>query len=338
MSAAEESDRIALGPGGEFDLVRAFVEASGAAGRGPAGPGDDGAVLEVPAGEKLVATCDAAVEGIHFRREWLRWEAVGYRAMAAALSDLAAMAARPLGTLVSLLLPPELEADVVVALGGGVGACLRDEGTTLAGGDLSRSPGPVALDITALGAARRPVSRAGARPGHEVWVTGELGGAAAAVWDLSRSLEPDPGARRRFERPRPRIREARWLAERIELGAMIDLSDGLAGDARHVATASGVRLEIDLDAVPLASALLGYADERTALRIALAGGEDYELLIAARGGGLAELASDLQARLGTRLTRVGRVVAGAGVGWLSGGRPTPLDLSGFDHFPPGAGP
>lgn len=327
---------IPLGPGAEFRLVRAFVEAAAAPSPGLAGPGDDAAALEVPAGEKLVATTDASAEGIHFRREWMRWDAVGHRATAAALSDLAAMAARPLGVLVTLLLPPELEEDVVSALGLGVGACLREEEAPLLGGDVSRSPGPVIVDVTALGSAARPVTRAGARPGQGLWVTGELGGAAAALWDLSRSLEPDPRARRRLERPRPRIREARWLAGRAELGAMIDLSDGLAGDARHVAAASGVELEIDLDALPLAPGLRGYAEREAALRLALAGGEDFELLIAAPPGALEGMAAELEEAFGTALTRVGRVVEGEGVSWTSGGRPARLELSGHDHFGPRA--
>lgn len=338
MGGSGSGGGIPLGPGAEFRLVRAFVEATGAAGRELGGPGDDAAVLTVPAGERLVATTDASVEGIHFRREWMRWDAVGYRAAAAALSDLAAMAARPLGALVTLLLPPELEGDVVSALGSGVGAALREQEAALLGGDVSASPGLVVVDVTALGSAARPVSRAGARPGHELWVTGELGGAAAAVWDLSRSLEPDPRARRRLERPRPRIAEARWLAERAEVAAMIDLSDGLAGDARHLAVASGVRLEIDVDALPLAPILLGFAERRAALRLALAGGEDYELLIAAPPGALDAVAEAAERTFGTRLARIGEAVEGAGVAWTSGGRPLDLELGGYDHFAPPAPP
>lgn len=338
MSAAGPEGPIPLAPGGEFGLIRAFIEATGAVAAGLAGPGDDAAVLEVPEGERVVATTDASVEGVHFRREWMRWDAIGYRATAAALSDLAAMAARPLGVLVTLLLPPELETDVVVALGAGVGACLRDADTVLLGGDVSRSPGAVVLDVVALGAARTPVSRSGARPGQALWVTGELGGAAVAIRDLSRSLEPDPGARRRLERPRPRIREARWLAQRTALGAMIDLSDGLAGDARHLATASGVGLEIELEAIPLAPALRGYAERETALRIALSGGEDYELLVAGPEGALAELAAGLEAAFGTSFARVGRVIGGAGLRWLAGGRRASFEVSGYDHFGPWAGP
>lgn len=314
--------------------MRDFAEAAGASVEGLAGPGDDAVAIRLPAEEALVATADVSVESVHFRRAWMTWDAIGFRATAAALSDLAAMGARPLGVLITLLLPPELEREVVSSLGSGVGLCLREQDSSLLGGDVSRSPGPVVVDVMALGAANRPIPRSGARPGEELWMTGDLGGAAAALWDLSRSLEPDPGARRRFERPRPRIGEARWLCERTEISAMIDLSDGLAGDALQMAIASKVGMEIDLDALPLAPALLGYPERQPALRLALAGGEDYELLISAPSGALGGLAAQLERATGTPLTRIGRVVEGSGVRWISDDRPTLLELEGFDHFKP----
>lgn len=322
-----------LAAGVEFDLIRVFVDAAGASASLRVPPGDDAAALEVPAGESLVLTVDAAVEGVHFRREWLSWESVGYRAAAAALSDVAAMAARPLGVLVSLLLPPELERDVVVSLGRGLGECLRAHETPLLGGNVSRSPGPVALDVTAAGSTSRPVPRSGARPGDELWVTGSLGGAACALWHLSRYLEPAPACRRRFERPSPRLREAAWLAERAEVHACIDLSDGLGGDARHLAAASGVRLEVEVEALPLAEALRGYADRKTALRLALSGGEDYELLLAAAPGSVGAVCRRFEEELGTSLTRVGGVHEGSGVAWLdAGGRRLPEEPGGYGHF------
>lgn len=329
---------VPLGPGGEFDLIRAFVDAADARAELPIPLGDDAAALEVPPGELLVVGTDAAVEDVHFRREWLTWEAVGYRATAAALSDLAAMAARPLGVLVSLLLPPELERDVVRSLGGGVGECLRDHGTVLLGGDTSRSPGPVAMDVVVVGSAARPVSRRGAHAGDEVWVTGSLGAAAAAVADLSSGLEPDPRARRRLERPAARLREAVWLAERGVPEAMIDLSDGLAGDAGHLAAASGVRVEIDVDAVPVAEPLLGYGRREAILRLALSGGEDFELLAATRPGALDALRLEFQRAFRIPLTRIGRVREGRGVGWVEGdGSQVLVDLRGWDHFREGGG-
>ena len=137
----------------------------------------------------------------------------------------------------------------------GARAAAEGVGGTLLGGDLTRSPGPVILDVTVVGEAGTPVLRSGARAGMEVWVTGELGAAALCVMLLLRGDEPSPSARRRFAAPEPRIREARWLAERGVPAAMLDLSDGLAGDAAHLAAASGVAIVLDAAAIPIHPAL-----------------------------------------------------------------------------------
>lgn len=329
-------DWIRLGEGAEFDRIRAFADAVGATGpafQAVVPPGDDAVAFQLPSDACVVVGTDVAVEDVHFRRAWLRWEAIGYRATAAALSDLAAMGAEAIGVLVTLALPPELETPVYESIGSGVGDCLRLADAALLGGDVSQSPGPVVVDTVAIGRAERPVSRRGARPGDEVWVTGTLGAAATAVADWQAALEPDPRARRAFERPCPRLREAGWLVERCGVTAMIDISDGLAGDAEHLAAASGVGLEIDTAAVPLAELLEHYANRDLALRRALCGGEDYELLFSAPPDTPDERVRDFSNRFGVPLTRVGRVREGQGVRWLDGeGRPAQLDLHGFDHF------
>lgn len=330
--------RDRLGPGAEFDLVRRLVEAAGTGATGEGGeveegPGDDAAVLDPPPGERLVLSTDLAVEEVHFRRAWLDWATVGWRAAAAGLSDIAAMAARPMGLLLSAALPPELDHALLDDVGRGVGECLRAHGGVLMGGDLSRSPGPVVLDVVAVGSAARPVGRDGARPGDEVWVTGQLGAAAAAAADWQKGLEPDPRARRAFERPRPRTSEARWLAEEVRLTALMDLSDGLAGDAAHMAAASGVRLLLDLPRVPLADVLEEYVDRTAALRKGLGGGEDYELLLAAEPGSVGDAAGRFERAFGVALTRIGAVAEGRGVAWRDAdGREVELGTGGWDHF------
>ena len=325
-----------LAPGPEFDRIRSLV--STVAGLAPAaeqgrGPGDDAALVDVPAGETLVVSTDLSIEGVHFERAWLRWETVGFRAVTGALSDLAAMAARALGVLLSIALPPELDREVLDALGVGAGRALAEAGCSLLGGDLSRSPGPVVLDVVVLGSATRPVRRSGARPGDDVWVTGELGGAALAVRQWRQALEPDPRARRAFERPHARLAEARWLADEAEVGALIDLSDGLAGDAAQLAAASGVRVEIDATEIPLAPPLAEFSDRRAALRLAAGGGEDYELLLTVPAGALQPLRAAFESRFGARLTRVGEIRTGTGVEWKGPeGGPVDIPLTGFDHF------
>lgn len=323
-------------PGPEFDRIRAFIAAVRAASASvEIPPGDDAAVIRWPSDQSVVLSSDAFVEGVHFKRAWLRWEAVGYRATAAALSDLAAMAARPVGVLISLMVPPETEESMLVALGEGVGECLRRHETGLLGGDLAHSPSVVAIDVCAVGSSCSPISRGGASEGDEIWLTGAVGGAATAVRAWGRSMEPDPRARAAFERPTARIAEAIWLAEHADLTALIDLSDGLAGDARQIAAASEVRLRIDLDAVPLAPPLSEYANRDAALGLALAGGEDYELLFCSEEGSLETVRAEFERRFEIRLTKVGAVEEGEGVAWTSAsGASVPAGLDGFDHFAP----
>lgn len=325
--------RVLLGPGREFDLIRAFLareEALPDAVR--VGPGDDCAVLDAT---PLAVSTDLSVEGVHFRRAWLSPEEVGWRAGAASLSDLAAVAAAPVAVLVSVALAPEDAASGWgLRLVAGVEEAARQVGAALVGGDLSRSPGPAVVDVVALGKAEAPVLRDGAAPGDEVWVTGELGAAGAALALLSGGRHPPDGLRRAFARPEPRVREARWLVENAGLHALIDLSDGLAGDVGHVAAASGVAVELDASAVPLAASSEGVGlPPEARLRLALSAGEDYELCLVAPPGALGPLDAPFRGRFGLALTRVGRVRKGEGV-WLriGAGPPHRLEGSGFDHF------
>ncbi|MGZ8414924.1 MAG: thiamine-phosphate kinase [Gemmatirosa sp.] len=284
----------ALGPGREFDLVRAMLARWGDAAQGI---GDDAASLTVPSGERLVVSTDASIEGAHFRREWLTPEEIGWRAAASALSDLAAMAARPIGLVIAMALPDGWR-DEALAIADGIGAAARHAGAPIVGGDLVRAS-ELGLTITVLGATARPVGRDGARAGDALYVTGALGGPRLALRAWERGEVPGAAARARFARPVPRIAEARWLAGR-GARALVDVSDGLAADVRHLAVAGRVRIVIEEGRVPrLAGATP--AD-------ALAGGEEYELALAAPP----EL--DVEAftgRFGLALTRIGWVESAA---------------------------
>src|SRR5688572_18406006 len=223
-----------------------------------------------------------SVEGIHFRRDWLAPFEIGCRAASAALSDLAAVAARPIGVLVAVALPEADAGDFAVEVMAGVRSAAERAGGVVLGGDLTRSPGPVVVDVTVVGEAREPVLRSGARPGDELWVTGELGGAGVTVARLLREELPDPDALLRFTAPVPRCAEALWLKERGLPTAMLDLSDGLAGDATHLAAASGVSIVFDQDAIPTHPAVVAEASSPAdALAYATSGGEDYELCFTA---------------------------------------------------------
>ena len=316
-----------LGPGAEFDLVRRLAARWG---ERAAGLGDDAAVLEVPPHEKLVVSTDAFVDDVHVRRGWLSPREIGWRATAAALSDLAAMAARPIGIVVAVALPDDWRADVE-EIAQGIGEAAAHAGTHVVGGDTTRSA-TLALTVTVLGAAARPLMRGGARPGDRVWITGALGGPLAALRALERGAEPLPADRARFARPEPRIHEALWLAAHGATAA-IDLSDGLASDAAHLAAASDVRIVLDLERMPV-HLTTGAASSPTpdVLLDAAGGGEEYELLVTARGPFDTEEFAD---SFGIALTEIGRVEeadrTGAGVETRIGGaRVDPP--AGHDHL------
>jgi len=332
--------RISLGPGGEFDLIRRLLGPEEALSSGVLlGAGDDCTVLE----GGLVASTDLAVEGVHFRREWVTPEEAGFRATAAALSDLAAMAAEPLGVLLSMALDPSRAAEEAVLVQAGAQEACRKEGVQILGGDLARSPGGLLLNVVALGRSDSPVLRVGTEVGDEVWVTGMLGGSGAAVALLEEGRTLPGDLREAFARPRPRIREALWLAARVPLHGLIDLSDGLAGDAGHLAAASQLSLVLRAEAIPVHPALRGELqgalgpvsdDVPPPLHFPLEGGEDYELCFTAPPGTVEQWVDSFEESFGIPLTRVGRAVEGTGVFLESaGGGVTALKREGFSHFP-----
>ncbi len=319
-----------MGAGAEFDLIRDFLRGAptGRTAGVRVGVGDDCAVVN---GAGIVLGTDLSIEEVHFRRSWLRPEEIGYRAAAAALSDLAAMAARPIGVLTSLAVTPEDATAVAGEIMNGVRRAIEGLGGELLGGDLTRSPGPIVLDMVVVGEAAAPVTRRGAQLGDELWVTGSLGGSAAAVVAWMAGGEPHPAARAAFASPVPRTREALWLAERGIPRAMLDISDGLAGDAAHLAAASEVAAILERATIPLH--LAARIDGDAAVDLALRGGEDYELLFAARPGEVEAHLRDFTANFEAKLTRIGHVEAGTGVYIESGGGDRQeLKAWGFQHF------
>ena len=294
---------------GEFELLAALRERLPQLGaRVRLGSGDDAAVT-VPGGATATSV-DALVEGVHFRRESASLGLIGRKALSTALSDLAAMGAEPGEAYVVLGAPEGMGEDELLELGGGLAAVARETGTTLAGGDVSRAPA-LTLAVTVVGHAPRAedfVTRAGARPGDVLVVTGELGGAAAGLLLLEDpGLTGDEALRRRQLDPTPRLAAGKALAA-AGATAMIDLSDGLAGDAGHVAAASGALLVIDAAALPIAPEVAAVAAgaDRDPLELAISGGEDYELL-AALPPEAVDPARVALAATGTPLTVIGKV-------------------------------
>jgi thiamine-monophosphate kinase len=325
---------------GEFDLlakVRERLPPSGP--RVLVGSGDDAAVT-LPGGA-TATSIDALVEGVHFRREWSTPAQIGHKALAAALSDLAAMGAETGEAYVALGAPADLGEDECLQLVDGILALAAETGTTLAGGDITRAP-VLTLAVTVVGhaaAAEHLVRRGGARPGDALVLTGEIGGAAAGLLllerpELASAIDKTTAAhlRSRQIEPLPRLEEGRVLAG-AGARSMIDLSDGLGGDAAHLAAASGTGIRIGGATLPLQD---GVAEVASAagldpLRLAASGGEDYELLAALPPRRLDEAVAKIEKAGGAALTRVGDVVAGDGVAIrLRGG--VSVSAAGFDQF------
>jgi thiamine-monophosphate kinase len=316
VSEHDALGHLELGGQREFDVIRAMLDVWGPHAHGI---GDDAAVLTVPNGQRLIASTDAAVEGVHFRREWLTPREIGARAAAAALSDLAAMAATPIGLLLALALPqswlPEIE-----EVAHGVGEMAKRTRCPIVGGNLSRAD-VLSLTISVLGSAVAPLTRAGARAGDSLYVTGLLGGSVSALQALTRGTPVRAADRERFASPRPRLDEARWLAER-GASAAIDISDGLLADAGHVAAASAVAIELDPSRYPCVAGV--------SPSVAAWSGEEYELLVTFP----VNLHPDVDAfreRFGLPLTAIGRVTQGEGVRQRGSAVRVEFPL-GHDHF------
>jgi thiamine-monophosphate kinase len=304
---------------GEFDLLARIRERLPPPGpRVRLGSGDDAAVT-VPGGATATSV-DALVDGVHFRRGQASLRQIGGKALAVALSDLAAMGAEPGEAYVVLGVPADLDEDASLELVDGLIGVAEGTGTTLAGGDVTRAPA-LSLAITVVGHAIEPdllVTRSGARAGDVLVVTGELGAAAAGLLLLGRpgatsiSAEVEAALVSRQLEPRARLDAGRALAA-AGATAMIDLSDGLAGDAGHLAAASGVGARIDTTALPVAAGVaeVARASGRDPLELAASGGEDYELLAAMPPDRVDAAVTSLGADPG--LTPIGELVAGEGV-------------------------
>lgn len=282
-------NETALGPGAEFDVIRTLLERWGTL---AVGIGDDAATFAVPRGEQVVSSVDAAVEHRHFRRGWLSPREIARRAVTAALSDLAAMGSRPLGILSSLIVPDEWRSELP-ELADGIGDAVRDAGTVIRGGNIAAGS-ELSITTTVFGAAFKPLMRSGARSGDLVYLTGRIGGSGATLRRLLAG--EDAGIHRdRFARPTARLHEGQWLA-RAGATAAIDLSDGLLGDLRHLAAASGVGIEIDASRLPLVD---GVTAEQ-----GMSSGEEYELIVASP---ITLDTAVFERRFGIPLTTIGNV-------------------------------
>jgi len=331
------------------------------------GIGDDAAVVEPERHRADVLTVDALVEGIHFERAFVPPDAIGHRALAVNLSDLAAMGAAPRLALLSLALPPALPLADFDAIIAGVTSLAAQHRLHVAGGNLTRSPGPLMIDIAASGSVkpRQALRRNGARPGDDVYVSGTIGAAAAGLLMLAEkvstteklSTTEDTGdteehfvqkttassassvvessAARcvaRYLRPEPRVRLGLMLARNRAASACMDLSDGLSDAVYQVAEASGVGARIDADALPIdAAAHAWFASRGDPIADAITGGDDYELLFTVRPRTRSRLAAAMR-HGGVSLTRIGVCTEDRAVVLRRDARDVPLPRGGYRHF------
>jgi thiamine-monophosphate kinase len=304
---------------GELSLIAAIEHAlSARGGRVLRGPGDDAAVVRA-GGAVAVTSIDAIVEGIHFKLDTHSPADVGHKALAAALSDLAAMGARPGEAYVALGLPADFGEERALELVHAMEALAQRTGTTIAGGDVIQAP-ELQVSVTVTGWAdseKALVYRNGAQPGHLVGVTGELGGSGAGLLLLDEGERDGPLVQRHL-RPEPRLQAGAALAAG-GVSAMIDVSDGIATDARHIAERSGVEIVVDLEALPIAE---GVSDAL----LAAAAGEDFELLFTAPP----DRRDAIEQAAGLPVTWIGEAREGSGLRLLAaGGRA--VELTGYEH-------
>jgi len=305
-------------PVDEFDLIRWIRSQTGASPEVPIGAGDDCAALRLPEGKTVLVTTDMLVAGVHFKPEEATPRQVGHKAVARAVSDIAAMAGEAKAVVIAMAAARGTAAAYLKDLFCGMKAAADALGVQIAGGDIATGDLPLTLTVTVIGTGDQDslVLRSGARPGDRVLVTGELGGAL-----LGRHLS--------FL---PRLKEAVWLRDAVALHSMIDISDGLAADAGHIGAESGVAIELWADAIPVSKAAetLPASSGRSALEHALHDGEDYELLFTVT----ADQSSQLLERsdVPVKVTCIGEVVGGSGL-WIRkrGGEKRPLEPRGWVH-------
>ncbi len=281
----------------------------------PVGIGDDAAVVEPTRSALDVVTTDTLVEGIHFDRAFVSATDLGHRALAVNLSDLAAMGATPRTALLSLVLPPALPATDIDELLDGLLGLAGSHGVALVGGNITRSPGPLVVGITAMGAVRRRrvLTRDAGRPDDELWVTGALGAAAAGLgWLRSGRGAPDTALDAcviRYRRPEARVRVGMLLGRNRSVRAAVDLSDGLSDGIRQITSASGTGAIIESASVPVDTGARTWFEQQGAdpVTAAVSGGDDYELLVSVPRAFRRRFHAMRRLTHGVPMTRIGKL-------------------------------
>lgn len=287
------------------------------------GIGDDCAVLPIGGGESLVFTTDMLCEGVHFLRDAATPAELGGKSLAVNLSDVASMGAKPVATLLSLSLPPDAIGPWIEGFMLGYRDLSARYGTALVGGDTTASKGGITISVTAIGRVKDAhiKRRSDARTGDVIFVGGPLGESGAGLRDLLAGHYDTPQAHTHHN-PVPQVEQGIWLGTRTEVHAMMDISDGIASDLRHIMSRSNVGAEIDLERIPTS----------VDLETALCGGEDYKLLFTVDSAAAETLTADFRTRFGTEIYPIGRITAAQKLLWLDHGAPSDTDRQGFRHY------
>jgi len=300
------------------------------------GIGDDAAAFSATEGVLTLVTADMLVEGIHFDLSFAGFRELGWKALAVNISDIAAMGGRPRYYIVSLALRPDIRVEDVETLYEGMEAMAECFGVYAIGGDTCRTDGPMVISITVIGdtVSAKPVTRSGARPGDDIYVTGTLGGSAGGLELLKSGVaggegSPEQALVFRHLLPVPRVGEGVALAEAGLATAMIDISDGLSSDLGHILEQSGVGAEIQECSIPVSDELPDVLGKKKALNLALHGGEDYELLFTARK----KNRKAVEGLGGGGFTRIGSITRGGEACLVTGkGTRRSLARKGYEHF------
>ena len=313
---------------GEFGLIDRIARIMPTSPDVIEGIGDDCAVIRI--GDRaLLASTDLFVEDVHFRRAYMTGEEIGWKAATAGISDIAAMGGRPMCLLVSLACPADTDSDILEAIARGIASAAGQHGAAVVGGDTTRHPSSVVIDIVALGEATdgRYVSRKGAQPGDVIVCTGPLGGSAAGLHALENGIDA-PSLIEIHKHPIAHVAQGQWLANQPGIHAMIDISDGLVQDVGHIAEKGNVGINIKFKDVPVHPDLTLYCtannlDSRT---LALTSGEEYQLACAIDADAIELTATAYQKEFGTELWTIGFCTNGPATANVDGAA---LDTDGY---------
>lgn len=314
---------------GEFGFID-YIKSNFQSPEGIMGIGDDCAVMPAGDGELLFST-DLLMEGVHFLRSESSPEDVGWKAAAVNLSDIAAMGGTPVATFLSIALPKDAQGEWAERFIEGYTRISRQYDVPLLGGDTTSSLSHIAINVGVLGRcpSGKRLMRSGAKIGETIYVTGPLGDSAGGLQAILKGISRTEEVNTlilRHKRPVPRIDAGRILMETGKVGAMMDISDGIASDLRHILNASGIGAVIALDSLPCSTELNTVCSEQgwDRFELATSGGEDFELLFTGPEG--------LKSELGIEVYPIGRTVPGNDIIWTIGGKAVDFDFEGYKHF------